>query len=60
MSDRLLSLVKAAEAPPVRKPGLLLPSGVQTEKVLLKGEDLQLECIPEGLYVYMFNHIVII
>ncbi|KAI3357326.1 hypothetical protein L3Q82_015771, partial [Scortum barcoo] len=34
--------------PPVRKPGLLLPSGVQTEKVLLKGEDLQLECIPEG------------
>ncbi|KAK2897777.1 hypothetical protein Q8A73_014157 [Channa argus] len=38
----------ATEAPPVRKPGLLLPSGVQTEKVLLKGEDLQLECIPEG------------
>ncbi|KAG7521120.1 neural cell adhesion molecule L1 isoform X1 [Solea senegalensis] len=35
-------------APPVRKPGLLLPSGVQTEKVLLKGEDLHLECIPEG------------
>uniref|UniRef100_A0A7N8WM92 Neural cell adhesion molecule L1-like protein n=1 Tax=Mastacembelus armatus TaxID=205130 RepID=A0A7N8WM92_9TELE len=31
-----------------RKPGLLLPPGVQTEKVLLKGEDLQLECIPEG------------
>ncbi|XP_026223083.1 neural cell adhesion molecule L1-like protein isoform X1 [Anabas testudineus] len=38
----------ATEAPPVRKPGLLLPSGVQTEKVLLKGEDLQLECISEG------------
>ncbi|KAF3696755.1 Neural cell adhesion molecule L1-like protein [Channa argus] len=38
----------ATEAPPVRKPGLLLPSGVQTEKVLLKEEDLQLECIPEG------------
>uniref|UniRef100_A0A8D0D373 Neural cell adhesion molecule L1-like protein n=1 Tax=Sander lucioperca TaxID=283035 RepID=A0A8D0D373_SANLU len=29
-------------------PGLLLPSGVQTEKVLLKGEHLQLECIPQG------------
>uniref|UniRef100_A0A4W6C3N5 Cell adhesion molecule L1-like b n=1 Tax=Lates calcarifer TaxID=8187 RepID=A0A4W6C3N5_LATCA len=38
-------------SPPVRIPGLLLPSGVQTEKVLLKGEELQLECIPEGLYV---------
>lgn len=35
-------------APPARIPSLLLPSGVQTEKVLLKGEDLQLECIPEG------------
>lgn len=42
--------------PPLRKPGLLLPSGVQTEKVLLKGEDLQLECMPEGLYVYMLYH----
>ncbi|XP_044067324.1 cell adhesion molecule L1-like a isoform X16 [Siniperca chuatsi] len=38
----------ATEAPPVRIPGLLLPSGVQTEKVLLKGENLQLECIPQG------------
>ncbi|XP_038579483.1 neural cell adhesion molecule L1-like protein isoform X4 [Micropterus salmoides] len=37
-----------AEAPPVRMPGLLLPSGVQTEKVLLKGENLQLECISHG------------
>ncbi|XP_076597841.1 cell adhesion molecule L1-like a isoform X2 [Chaetodon auriga] len=34
--------------PPVRIPSLLLPSGVQTEKVLLKGERLQLECIPQG------------
>lgn len=34
--------------PPVRMPSLLLPSGVQTEKVLLKGETLQLECMPEG------------
>ena len=47
-----LSVVTAVEAPPVRKAGLLLPSGVQTEKVLLKGRDLKLECIPEGLYVY--------
>ncbi|XP_054464593.1 neural cell adhesion molecule L1-like protein isoform X2 [Anoplopoma fimbria] len=38
----------ATEAPPVRIPSLLLPSGVQTEKVLLKGENLQLECIPQG------------
>lgn len=38
----------ATEAPPVRIPGLLLPSGVYTEKVLLKGEKLQLECIPQG------------
>ena len=45
-------MINAAEAPPARIPGLLLPSGVQTEKVLLKGEKLQLECIPEGLYVY--------
>uniref|UniRef100_A0A671VXR7 Neural cell adhesion molecule L1-like protein n=1 Tax=Sparus aurata TaxID=8175 RepID=A0A671VXR7_SPAAU len=35
-------------APPVRRPSLLLPSGVQTVKVLLKGETLKLECIPEG------------
>uniref|UniRef100_A0A3P8V7P1 Neural cell adhesion molecule L1 n=1 Tax=Cynoglossus semilaevis TaxID=244447 RepID=A0A3P8V7P1_CYNSE len=38
----------AIEDHPVRKPGLLLPSGVQSEKVLLKGADLQLECIPQG------------
>ncbi|CAJ1085442.1 neural cell adhesion molecule L1-like protein isoform X1 [Xyrichtys novacula] len=36
------------EAPPLRMPGLLLPSGVQTEKVVLKGQSLELECIPEG------------
>ncbi|XP_051906770.1 neural cell adhesion molecule L1-like protein isoform X5 [Hippocampus zosterae] len=34
--------------PPVRTPSLLLPSGVQTEKVLLKGAELQLECVPGG------------
>ncbi|XP_061537629.1 neural cell adhesion molecule L1-like protein isoform X12 [Phycodurus eques] len=35
-------------SPPVRTPSLLLPSGVQTEKVLLKGTELQLECVPGG------------
>ncbi|XP_055366310.1 neural cell adhesion molecule L1-like protein isoform X5 [Betta splendens] len=44
---------QSAGAPAVRKPGLLLPSAgrtemVQTEMVFLKGEDLRLECIPEG------------
>uniref|UniRef100_A0A674MIY2 Neural cell adhesion molecule L1-like protein n=1 Tax=Takifugu rubripes TaxID=31033 RepID=A0A674MIY2_TAKRU len=29
-------------------PSMLLPPGVQTEKVVLKGERLQLECIPGG------------
>ncbi|KAM4563056.1 neural cell adhesion molecule L1-like protein isoform 2-T4 [Odontesthes bonariensis] len=38
----------ATEPPPLRAPSLLLPSGVQTEKVLLKGENLELECIPGG------------
>ncbi|XP_017161472.1 neural cell adhesion molecule L1-like protein isoform X2 [Poecilia reticulata] len=33
---------------PVRAPSLLLPSGVQTEKLMLKGQDLHLECIPGG------------
>uniref|UniRef100_A0A8C7XXG5 Neural cell adhesion molecule L1-like protein n=1 Tax=Oryzias sinensis TaxID=183150 RepID=A0A8C7XXG5_9TELE len=37
------------EAPPERAPSMLLPSGVQTEKVLMKGEELQLECITAGL-----------
>uniref|UniRef100_A0A3Q3GEL4 protein-tyrosine-phosphatase n=1 Tax=Labrus bergylta TaxID=56723 RepID=A0A3Q3GEL4_9LABR len=35
-------------APPLRMPGLLLPPSVQSEKVLLKGQTLELECIPEG------------
>ncbi|XP_053172851.1 neural cell adhesion molecule L1-like protein [Scomber japonicus] len=40
--------VKSSEAPPMRIPSLLLPSGVQTEVVLLKGQALQLECLPGG------------
>ncbi|XP_010779497.1 neural cell adhesion molecule L1-like protein isoform X2 [Notothenia coriiceps] len=39
---------EATEPPAVRMPGLLLPSGVQTEKVLLRGKHLELECIPHG------------
>ncbi|XP_077583113.1 neural cell adhesion molecule L1-like protein isoform X3 [Stigmatopora nigra] len=39
---------KSDTSPPVRTPVLLLPSGVQTEKVLLKGAELQLECLPGG------------
>ncbi|XP_078139666.1 neural cell adhesion molecule L1-like protein [Centroberyx gerrardi] len=31
-----------------RKPNLLTPSGVRSETQLVKGEDLQLECIAEG------------
>ncbi|XP_013871249.1 neural cell adhesion molecule L1-like protein isoform X9 [Austrofundulus limnaeus] len=38
----------ATEHLPVKAPSLLLPSGVQTVKVLLKGDNLQLECIPGG------------
>lgn len=41
-------LLPVPEAPPMRMPSMLLPPGVQTEKVVLKGELLQLECIPEG------------
>lgn len=48
-------LANAAEHLPVKVPSLLLPSGVQTVKVLLKGDNLQLECIPGGLYVN-FQH----
>ncbi|XP_057701817.1 neural cell adhesion molecule L1-like protein isoform X3 [Corythoichthys intestinalis] len=31
-----------------RRPLLMMPSGVKTEKHLVRGEDLRLECIPEG------------
>ncbi|XP_020560207.1 neural cell adhesion molecule L1-like protein isoform X3 [Oryzias latipes] len=48
-SPMALVVVKSNEAPPERAPSMLLPSGVQTEKVLMKGEELQLECITAGL-----------
>ncbi|KAM4741515.1 neural cell adhesion molecule L1-like protein isoform 11-T12 [Anableps anableps] len=32
-----------------RKPSLLTPPGDSSEKQLVKGEDLELECIPEGI-----------
>lgn len=47
----LFFVSNAAEHLPVKAPSLLLPSGVQTVKVLLTGDDLQLECIPGGMYV---------
>ncbi|XP_077429906.1 neural cell adhesion molecule L1-like protein isoform X8 [Vanacampus margaritifer] len=31
-----------------RSPKLMAPSGVRTEKHIVRGEDLKLECIPEG------------
>lgn len=49
-------MLHAAEGPPERKPSLLLPSGVQTVKVFFKGDDMQLECIPAGLYVCTLCH----
>ncbi|CAL8369397.1 unnamed protein product [Lota lota] len=42
------SKVTSGVVPAVRKPSLLLPSNVQSEVVLLKGSNLELECIPEG------------
>ncbi|XP_056129543.1 neural cell adhesion molecule L1-like protein [Lampris incognitus] len=41
-------IVKTTNAILERKPSLLVPSGVRSEKWLVKGEDLQLECIAEG------------
>uniref|UniRef100_A0A8C9YXQ6 Neural cell adhesion molecule L1-like protein n=1 Tax=Sander lucioperca TaxID=283035 RepID=A0A8C9YXQ6_SANLU len=48
IAQKTAMAVVVKSSPAVRIPGLLLPSGVQTEKVLLKGEHLQLECIPQG------------
>jgi len=45
------TLSATGAVPAARRPSLMLPSGVQTVVVLLKGTTLQLECIPEGLYV---------
>uniref|UniRef100_A0A8C8MCX2 Neural cell adhesion molecule L1-like protein n=1 Tax=Oncorhynchus tshawytscha TaxID=74940 RepID=A0A8C8MCX2_ONCTS len=41
-------LTKETYAIPERRPSLLVPSGVQSEVRLLKGEELVLECIAEG------------
>lgn len=40
--------VQSNAAPQLTKPRILLPSGVQTEVVLLKGKELKLECLPGG------------
>lgn len=34
-----------------RKPSLLTPPGDRSEKQLVKGDNLELECIPEGMWV---------
>uniref|UniRef100_A0A667X695 Cell adhesion molecule L1-like b n=1 Tax=Myripristis murdjan TaxID=586833 RepID=A0A667X695_9TELE len=41
-------IVKSSIDPPMRIPNLLVPPGVQTEVVLIKGKELELECIAEG------------
>ncbi|XP_054880159.1 neural cell adhesion molecule L1-like protein isoform X3 [Poeciliopsis prolifica] len=41
--------VKTTNAILERKPSLLTPPGGSSEKQLVKGEDLELECIPEGI-----------
>ncbi|XP_029995353.1 neural cell adhesion molecule L1-like protein isoform X2 [Sphaeramia orbicularis] len=45
----IVEVKRSIAEPPMRIPSLLLPSGVQTEVVLLKGKELQLECLPAGL-----------
>ncbi|KAF7209599.1 transcript variant X3 [Nothobranchius furzeri] len=47
--EKFILISYTVEALPVRAPSLLLPSGVQSQKVLMKGEDLELECFPGGL-----------
>ncbi|KAM3872399.1 neural cell adhesion molecule L1-like protein [Diretmus argenteus] len=39
---------KTSIGPSERKPNVMLPSGVQSEVVLVKGKELELECIAEG------------
>ncbi|XP_035799864.2 neural cell adhesion molecule L1-like protein isoform X3 [Amphiprion ocellaris] len=41
-------IVKTTNAILERRPSLLMPSGGKSEKQLVKGEDLKLECIAEG------------
>ncbi|KAM7423164.1 hypothetical protein PAMA_010948 [Pampus argenteus] len=42
-------IVETTNAIPERRPTLLTPPGVRSETQLVKGEDLKLECIAEGL-----------
>uniref|UniRef100_A0AAY4BJQ8 Neural cell adhesion molecule L1 n=1 Tax=Denticeps clupeoides TaxID=299321 RepID=A0AAY4BJQ8_9TELE len=41
-------VVRPAPPIPERHPSLLLPSGDQSEKHIIKGDDLELECIAQG------------
>uniref|UniRef100_A0A3B4A3I7 Neural cell adhesion molecule L1 n=1 Tax=Periophthalmus magnuspinnatus TaxID=409849 RepID=A0A3B4A3I7_9GOBI len=47
-SPMTLVVKSAGAAPALSKPRILLPSGVQSEVVLLKGKELKLECLPGG------------
>ncbi|KAM7402589.1 hypothetical protein PAMP_017813 [Pampus punctatissimus] len=58
-------IVETTNAIPERRPTLLAPPGVRSETQLVKGEDLKLECIAEGLptpqveWVKMGHHLPI-
>lgn len=41
-----------------RKPSLLTPPGGKSEIQLVKGEDLNLECIAEGLWVIIYLNVL--
>lgn len=49
----LLCYISLANAILERRPSLLTPSGVRSETKLVKGEDLRLECVAEGLWVHL-------
>uniref|UniRef100_A0A3B4A3V1 Cell adhesion molecule L1-like b n=1 Tax=Periophthalmus magnuspinnatus TaxID=409849 RepID=A0A3B4A3V1_9GOBI len=46
--SHVTTVSRAGAAPALSKPRILLPSGVQSEVVLLKGKELKLECLPGG------------
>ncbi|KAJ0036899.1 hypothetical protein NQD34_005576, partial [Periophthalmus magnuspinnatus] len=46
--SHVTTVSRAGAALALSKPRILLPSGVQSEVVLLKGKELKLECLPGG------------
>lgn len=57
-SDLLCILFFSANAILERKPALLTPPGGKSEIQLVKGEDLNLECIAEGLWVIIYLNVL--